>query len=64
MPEPKTKIVKIQRGRYSPGFQVARAWLSAASALAPTRPAAAISYIEGAISELQALRTRMVEDSR
>jgi hypothetical protein len=54
-------VVRIQRGRYSSHFQVARAWLSAASALVNLDPESAISFIDGAIHELKRLRKSLVE---
>jgi hypothetical protein len=49
-------IVKIQRGRYSHYFQVARAWLIAASALVVEDRLEAIDYVDKAILELTRLR--------
>ena len=49
-------IVKIQRGKYSSHFQVARAWLSAASALVLQDKDGAIGFIDAAILELKNLR--------
>ena len=55
----KPAVVRIQRGLFSPYFQVARAWITAASALATVDRYVAASYIDQAIIELQALKTRM-----
>jgi hypothetical protein len=54
-----TEIVKIQRGRFSPHFQVARAWLSAASATIQKDRRLAIDYIDSAIVELKELRVEL-----
>lgn len=49
-------LVKIERGKFSPYFQVARAWLTAASALASHDQMQAVHYINGAIEELEKLK--------
>jgi hypothetical protein len=54
-----TTKVKIERGAYSRYFQVARAWLMAASALVPTDKQLAVAYIQTAIDELMRLRTAL-----
>jgi hypothetical protein len=53
---PKAELVQIRRGRYSPQFQVVRAWLSAASAIAHTNKQAALDFLDRAILDLQMLR--------
>jgi hypothetical protein len=52
-------IVRIERGSYSRYFQVARAWLMAASASAVTNPAEASRFIEAAILELKMLNKHL-----
>ncbi len=55
----KAKVVKIERGQYGPTFQVVRAWLSAASALASVDPKQARRYIESAEIELKLLKAQL-----
>lgn len=57
-------IVKIQRGRYSHYFQVARAMLSAASAVAATDSRMAIVYIDAAMLELRNLKVVLGRDMK
>jgi hypothetical protein len=54
-----TTKVKIERGNYSRYFQVARAWLMAASALVATDKQGASSFVGSAIVELQELRSAL-----
>lgn len=56
----KETIVRIQRGKYGPHFQVTRSWISAASALAVVDPDKASNFIYAAIQELKTLRTELV----
>jgi hypothetical protein len=46
------KLVKLERGRFSSKFQVARACISAASALMSDDPSKARVYLASAIDEL------------
>jgi hypothetical protein len=52
-------IVRIARGEFSNHFQVARAWLSAASALVVLDKTKAIDFIDQAIGELQQLKVNL-----
>jgi hypothetical protein len=56
-----SSIVRIERGSYSRYFQVARAWLMAASASVSTNPREALSFIDAAIRELRVLRQAVKE---
>jgi len=58
-----TKHVLIERGRYSSYFQVARAWLTAASARAVSSPHEAIAFLDAAIKELRELRAMIVRSA-
>ena len=58
-----TEVVRIQRGRYSPKLQVARAMITACSATASTEPAQAAEYIGAAIYELQLLQERLRKEA-
>jgi hypothetical protein len=49
-----TEIV-IVRGKYTPRFQITRAWLSAASAIISINPTRALNFIDEARSELAQL---------
>jgi hypothetical protein len=57
--KPDTKIVKIERGQFSPRFQVARALITAGSALVTTEPIQAEMYITDAIIELEMVRSAL-----
>ena len=57
------EVVRIQRGRYSPKIQVARAMITACSATASTEPAKAAEYIGAAIYELQLLQERLRKEA-
>lgn len=61
MPDKKTKLVKIERGRYSPNFQVARAFITAASAMVSVDPKKAAKHLDHAIKELVELRLNLTE---
>jgi hypothetical protein len=54
-----SSIVTIERGRYSRYFQVTRAWLSAASALASTDRKLTVLYLDAAIKELRNLKVTL-----
>lgn len=54
-----TKTVRIERGKYTPFFQVTRAWISAASALVSIDRTQAIEYIDEAIHSLGDLKVRL-----
>jgi hypothetical protein len=49
------RLVKLERGRFSSKFQVARACISAASALMAVDPQEAKQYLSAAIKELALL---------
>jgi len=49
-------VVKIARSRLAPNFQVARAMLSAASAVVESAPKEAINYIDRADIELRKMK--------
>ena len=61
---PETKLVTIERSRYSSYFQVTRAWLSAASALVAAEPSQAVEFIDAAIRELRDLRSTIMRAAR
>lgn len=54
--------VKIMRGRFSPRFQVVRAWLSAASAVVLTNHNESLTFIDMAILELKQLKVDMMKN--
>jgi hypothetical protein len=56
---PETKTVKIERGKFSPNFQVARAFITAASAMASVNPREAAKHLDRAIKELVELRLNL-----
>lgn len=58
-----TTAVQIQRGKYSPKIQVARAMITACSATASTEPERAADYIGAAIYELQQIQQRLREEA-
>lgn len=59
-----TDTVAIRRGRYSAHFQVARAMLSAASAVVNSTPKKAVSFIDDAIAELDVLKGQLIGGSK
>lgn len=59
---PKAELVQIQRGKYSPTFQVARARMSMASAVVHQSPKSAVRHIEDAVEELNGLIAEIYRD--
>lgn len=59
-----TDTVAIRRGRYSAHFQVARAMLSAASAVVNSNPNKAMQFLDTATIELNALKKQIVEANK
>lgn len=58
----KTKAVVIKRGKYSSYFQVARAHLSAASAVIGMNRTRATKYINDAIAELNRIKDLLTKE--
>lgn len=63
-PRKRASIVKIERGQYSPTFQVVRAYLSAASAVASTDANRMVAFIDDAVTELRIMRSQVLEATR